>query len=133
VADQLASAVPRGGGGIPEALERPACRHVAVPVDAPLRVHEREPVAEAVLEVDRVRAEGGREQEQRREPRESSGRSLARPEQDEQRGQEREADDPGRDREPAQDAGGEVPPALSRKEGAGGEREEEAVATYAIG
>ena len=97
---------------------------MAVPVHA-LRMDERPRVAEVLVEVEGVRADGRREQEQRREAEHVAARP--RPQQRGERREQGEPDEPRPAREPAENACEQRPPLDGREERAGGEREEQPV------
>src|SRR5205823_2475072 len=86
---------------------------------------ERPGVAELVVEVERVQADSGRQEEEWGEPPDFP--AAARPEEIGERRQEREAHHPRPYRKAARNARKPRPPALRAEEGRRGEGEEEAV------
>jgi len=105
-------------------LERAERRGLAVPVG--LGARERPGVAELRVQIERVKPDRCGEEQERREARERTRIATA-PEQDRERGQQREADQPCPGRKAAKHSGSHRASAHRREERARGEREEEPV------
>ncbi len=113
VAQDLERAVAAGLNRHPGTAQRPEDTELPLPAGR-LRVRERERVAELTVEVQRVRAERGGEEEQRDEPPDLP--PVPRPQEVDQCGQKREPQRPGCNREGSRDACEPGPSALRGEE-----------------
>src|SRR5436309_1116875 len=126
VPQDLGGALVAAEDRLPEAPERPERRRPPQPEDL-LCVLERERVPYSDVELEHVRAEPEREEQDRRRAQEPEQAPPAGPQQDEEGRNEREPDQPCGDGERAEDAGAQRASALREEERPRDEREEERV------
>jgi hypothetical protein len=116
---------PRGPRSVPDALQRPEPGQPAVP--GVLRVQERPRLADLLPEQERV---GGEQRRRDGETRQAAAPVARVPRKQHQRGEQREPERPGQQRQPGYAARFEPPSALREQEGPHGQQQEERLAVH---